>query len=266
MQDQTPEQEHLTDFERAICYYALPKMVNPITLGVVVAYAVCLLEAAGALAYGLAAGHDTWTMAGTVSLAALVLFGLVVFTGRALVNEVRRRRLMAAARGVPDALRAVPDIPDPFANHVLLSHPTHHPRRHFECHEEGERTHILVDRAPGGAWWRLTTREGAEVCRVKVEQRAQSFALSMGGPGRLSVYKDDKPIALIRHRFSLAAPHVDIESPPDHLPYTRHIHGDSILFEKRRVGRIYRLRGYLYLDIERAVFDEAILGYFATLT
>ncbi|MFP4499911.1 MAG: hypothetical protein ACLFTT_02830 [Candidatus Hydrogenedentota bacterium] len=261
----SPDVEHLTDYERAICYYALPKMLSPITLSVLVAYAVCLLEAAAAMGYGFFTGDTTWTNAGIVATIALVLFGILVFTGHALRNNIRERRLLAAARGVPNALRDIPDMPDPFADHVLLRHPTHRPSKHFECTDENTTTRYLIEVAPNRAWWRITTPEGEDLCRMRLESHGPSFSLITGHAGRLTVYRDEAPLATIVPRFSCGIGHMDIEYHATDTS-TTHIHGDTIIRDKRRVGRIYRLRGFLYLDIKREVCDEAILAYFATLT
>ena len=108
-----PPPERLSDYERAICYYTLPRISYPVTFGLIVAYAVCLLEAFAAVIYGLLWDHAAFAKGGAAALGAIVVFGVVVFTARALLNEIRMRRALAVARGVPDAVADIKDIPSP---------------------------------------------------------------------------------------------------------------------------------------------------------
>ena len=48
------EKEHLNDFERAICYYTLPRVARPVTFGLIAAYVLCLAEAFAVFVYGVA--------------------------------------------------------------------------------------------------------------------------------------------------------------------------------------------------------------------
>lgn len=260
-----PSGDRLTDYERAICYYALPKVINPITLGIIVAYAVCVFEALAALTFGLVARRVPWIEGGAWALAAILVFGIVVFMGRAFLNELRQRRLLAAARGVPDALSGIRDVPDPFIDHVLLRHPAGARGLHFDCTGGDTATRYHIDVAPGGAWWTIQTPEGEEVCRVKVVSGPPSFMISMGVPSRLTVYKGEEIIAEIVRRFSFSSLVVDISClKPSATKYL--VRGQTVFREDVMVGRIYELRRSVYLDIKRDALHEALLGFFATLS
>jgi len=43
----------ISDYERAVCYYTLPRVTSRVTLALVIAYAVCVFEALGALCIGV---------------------------------------------------------------------------------------------------------------------------------------------------------------------------------------------------------------------
>ena len=62
----------MTPYERAVCYYTLPKVIHPITLGLIWVYALCVIEAVGAFSYGVYTGDMDWTMAGFYSFAGRV--------------------------------------------------------------------------------------------------------------------------------------------------------------------------------------------------
>ncbi|HNR30156.1 MAG TPA: hypothetical protein PKI11_04655 [Candidatus Hydrogenedentes bacterium] len=256
--------DHLTDYERAICYYALPRVVSPITLGIIVAYAVCVVEALAALAYGLIAGHPAWVEGGAWALAGIMVLGIVVFMGRALLNEVRQRRLLAAARGVPDALDEIHGLPDPFAGRVLLKHPRSARGVLLECHESENVTRYTLECEAGGRAWEIKTPDGAPVCRVVKLSGPPSFMLSVGIPRRLRVHRGDAVIADIVQRFSFSAPVVEIHCQ-DQPGRVYRIRGQSVFDGDSLAGRIYELRGSVYLDVRRDALHDGLLAFFATL-
>ena len=70
--------EHLTDYERAICYYTLPKITHPVTFGLLAVYVVCIIEALGVLAYGATTHREGITRAGLLAVGGIVAFGVIV--------------------------------------------------------------------------------------------------------------------------------------------------------------------------------------------
>lgn len=260
-----PSEDRLTDYERAICYYALPKIINPITLGVIVAYAVCVFEAVAALTFGLVTQRLPWIEGGAWALAGIMVFGIVVFMGRAFLNELRERRLLAAARGVPNALREIRDVPDPFADHVLLRHPAGARGLHFDCTGGDFADRYRIEGAPDRSGWSVQGPDGEELCRVKVLGGPPSFMISMGVPSRLTVYNGDEVIAEIVRRFSFSSLVVDISCLKP-VPVRYVVRGQTVFREGVVSGRIYELRHSVYLDIKRDALHVGLFGFFATLS
>lgn len=254
----------ISPYERAVCYYTLPKVTHPVTLGLIAIYAVCVLEAIAALAYGLYTSNMTWTTAGAYAFAGIVTFGVVAFFVRALLNEVRERKALAEAHRSP-MLTPAEDLPDPFAEHVLLRHPAQAESTLTECSEAGENVRFRIERAPARRAWHLRTPEGDEVLRVQVLRGVQSFSFSMNRPRRMAVFRGAIEIARIERHGGLGEIRVEINSeclaPRQIIVRNRGIYVGGAL-----VGRLYTLRKQDYLDVHRDVLNDALLGYFATLS
>ncbi len=275
MKSGNPSKGHLTDYERAVCYYTLPRVSSPLSLGLIVVYAVCLLEAVGALLIGLVLDSGPWRNAGMWALCGIVLFGVVVFSVRALLNDVRRRRALSSARGVPDADEAAESFPDPFSGHVLYHYSVREPGAVFSA-ENDETPVYVVERAGDAVWWRICAvgEEGEEACRVKALRGARSFTLNTRAPRLLAVYVQEREMARISRGIGLAGERLDIycEAP---LPRHYIVRGGGVFVEEevdggggakeRLAGRIYELHGRLHLDIEAAYFTPPILAHFVTL-
>ncbi|MBI2423696.1 MAG: hypothetical protein HYV27_12775 [Candidatus Hydrogenedentes bacterium] len=259
--------DHLTDYERAICYYTLPKLNNPVTFGLIVAYAVCLFEALGVLVVGALRNNSTWIAAGLIATAAIVLFGIVVFLVRAFLTELRRRRALAEAQGVPDHSDSFQDfdLPDPFASHILLKHPASAPQHLFACTEDDATIRYFVESVPGENWWRIKSVQDTEVCRVRSLLGPRPFAFNSGRPRKLGVYLEDRELATIERPFGFALPSVEIVHRDPAIPRYA-IRNSGIYVDDRLVGRLYELRNSYYLDVENAHFHPGVLAYYATLT
>ncbi len=256
--------EHITDYERAVCYYTLPRVTHPVTLGLIAAYAVCLFETLAAVAYGLIWDNLTVTRFGLWAFAGMVVFGIVAFIGRALVQEVRRRSLLAVARNTPDAAADTP-LPDPFAGHMLLRHPLHSGGDIFPCTDDRGTISYFVHASPDRSSWRISDSEDSEILRVHVDASTTSFAFAADLPSRLSVWQGDQAIARIRRAFSLTDPTVYVEclGPGDRREYR--IRKGGVYRDKRLVGRLYFLHKSVYLDIEEAEMNKALLGVFVVM-
>lgn len=257
--------ERLSDYERAICYYTLPKITHPVTLGLIVVYLVCVIEAAGVLLYGFLSDNARITQIGAVAFGGIIIFGIVIFLLRALIYEIRLRRALAVAKGVPNAIEDMGDIPDPFVDHVLLRHPLHARGDLYPCTDNTGALAYFVESAPNSPWWKVKDPQDNEVLRVHACGGAGSFSLLEDVPRRLSVYVGGKEIAQIRRPFSLTSPAIQITClTPDPREYV--VQRGGIFRDKRLVGRVYFLHRSVYLDIERKEFHEAILGLFITMT
>jgi len=255
--------DHLSDYERAICYYSLPSVLSPVTQGLVVVYACIILEAVGVMLIGFVTGRNDWTIWGAVAFNVVVVFGLVVFTARALLAEIRHRKMVAAARGVPDAAVDEDDLPDPFETHLLIQRPLSVEGKVFWCADTEGTVLYLVESEAHGRAWTVKTPESEEVCTVRARTRNRSFLLRIGPPHHLTVSAKGEEVAQIHTCFSFTAPWIRITcSQPGLRTYA--IRQEGIYIDNKLVGRIYALRKTLYLDIDKAYFSEGILAHFVT--
>jgi hypothetical protein len=259
-----PQNEHITAYERAICYYTLPKVANPVTYGLVAAYALCIIEAVTAVAYGLAADSNIWQLAGLLAFGAMVVLGMVIFFVRALLNDLGRRSALAAARNVPDAGES-DDIPDPFSEHLLLLCPMHPTSEVYACvTNEGAIAYYVEVRTPAGHW-RISDPQSQSLFEVVTEHRIPRPGIFRAAPTLLGVYAEKKKVASITCRKLFRASRDDIFDMNTNA--ARYVVVEGCIYENDRlVGRIYTLRGFKCLDLEKKHGTLGVLAYFvATL-
>ena len=254
----------MTPYERAVCYYTLPKVIQPVTLGLIWVYALCVIEAVGALGYGLYTGDMDWTTGGAYAFAGIVTFGLIAFFVRALTNEVRQRKALAEARNSP-MLTPAEDVPDPFAEHLLLQHPAHTQGSLFECTNGDEVIQYIIEHRPHSREWIVRTPSGAELFVVQVLRGVRSFSFSMERPRLLGVFRQGKQVARIHRRGGFTDTRIEITSETL-IPHAILVRNRGIYINNALRGRIYELRGNDYLDVHRESLNDALLGYFVTLT
>ena len=247
------EETLITDYERAVCYYTLPKVVSPVTVGLVAAYVLCVLEAAAALAYGLITDNRTWTIAGLYCFVGIIVFGMIAFTVRAWRNDWHRRVALAVARNAPDAVKDE-DIPDPFESHLLVSRQALPETDVFVlATREGDISHY-VEIKRRNAHWRVSDKHSTVLFDV----------LAVHGPGHLRVLADKDHRASIQKRVSLRTTIAEVFLiNPGEEKYA--VNGGCIYFSDRMVGRIYRLRGRLFLDVEQSHMNDGLLALFVSL-
>lgn len=254
--------DHISAYERAVCYYTLPKVATSVTDGLVAAYAICVVEALAACIYGLSSGNSTWKIAGATTFVGIVVFGMIVFTIRALVNDWQKRSALAIARNVPDK-DETDDIPDPFSSHLLLCRPASPSQEVYAC--------VTIDRAIAyyvqirreHTHWRAYTSDEQQLLEVLVEHEALRVGIFRTHPVRLGVYSDKKKIAAIVRRNTLRAAFVDVfVLSPVEVTYV--IKAGCIYVSDRLVGRIYTLRDNIYLDIEQYHATSGVLAHFMT--
>jgi hypothetical protein len=263
MAPHTKADEHLSDYERAVCYHTLPRVSHPLTLGLIVAYAICLIEALGAIAIGFYFERPWWFKLGIASLIGLIFFGLIVFTIRAFINELRRRRMLAAAHGVPDARASAHDLPDPFADHILLHHKSHVRGTVYNLTDNDDASGYEVKTSTSHGWWTITNLQTQEVLRVDTMERGKSFQFGVNLPALMKVTRGGAEVARIRRRFSLNEPNVEIELFDPESQVLR-LRNQGIFWNNRLVGRVYFLRGSFYLDVHKQYFNDGVLAYFVT--
>ena len=264
MQKPGRQDDYLSDYERAVCYYTLPKVVGPVTIGLVGAYLACLVEAVALLVYGVATGQDAYTKWGLVAVAGIVTFGLVVFTLRALVNEIRSRKFLAMAHQAPAPSGSALDTPDPFGDHRLIKRPLRYAGDTFTCTDNAGDVVCAVVAAKRGWQFHVRDINGNAILEVHVLSRQKSFAFYGGAPSRLVVRDDGADVARLRRKFSFSGPVYDIDClRPEPRWYA--FRDNGLYYEERLVGRVYAVRGNLYLDIEKIHFHKAILGLFVAM-
>lgn len=263
-QDHRDASDHISDFERAICYYTLPRVTTPFTLALVVAYLVCLLEALAALAIGFFLGNVTWTRVGVAASTGIIVLGVIIFFARAILNEIRQRKALAVAEGVPDASDDVDDLPDPFANHMLLRYSRVDTEVVFEVTNSQGNLEYRVEGGGRRHTWKVRDPRDEEIFTVRATRGLSSFSLEKGLPNDLVVFEGDEETAHIARRFSWTVPRIDVACrKPQEDSFV--IRRNSIFHDDRLVGRIYFLRGFIYLDVESAWFHNALLAYFVAI-
>ena len=248
------DKDHLIrEYERVVCYYTLPKMISPVTIGLIAAYLLCVLESAAALAYGTYIQDRTWTLAGLYSLMGILVFGMVAFTIRAWLTDWRIRMALAVARNAPDPT-GEEDVPDPFEKHLLLSRPFRPVEDIFDCVDRSGAISYYVEIKRPNAHWRIKDAQDATLLDVR----------AVHGPGQLRVYAGKEHRASIERRMTLRGmmARVDLVGPESRYYLIR---SGCIYDSGRMAGRIYRLRRRIYLDVEQAHMNDGLLAYLATV-
>lgn len=259
------DHRQISDYERAVCYYAYSGASANVTLALILVYALCLVEAAAALAYGYFSGDQTWTTVGTVALGGMIVFGVVAFSFRALMADIRRRRTLAIANCTPEP-ESVKGLPDPFADHALLRRPADEGREGFEITDRDGKVRYRVALKEDGRLRVVHDAEGKEAITVRIPQFTRSFALGGMLPRRVEVLAGEETIGRIRQRFTLGAPLAEIIEGrvADGKRYS--LRETGIFQGHRLVGRIYLLRDHAYLDIEEAALGKTLIGLLAALS
>lgn len=257
-------QDHLSDYERAVCYHNLPRTTSPLTMGLIVAYLVCLAEALSAICFGLYLEKADWLRYGSIAFVSLIVFGIVAFTVRAFLSELRARRALAAAHGVPDARESAQDFPDPFEHHILLRHPAHARGTLYSLTDNHDTSGYEVEVAPNHTWWKITDiQSGAEI-RVVADVGGRSFRIGGVLPARARVLRGEREIAALRRPITFGDLEVEIEVL-EPVPLVLQLRSKGFFVDNRLVGRVYNLRGSCYLDIDKRFFNDGVLAYYVTM-
>lgn len=262
--DARSRDDHLTDYERAVCYHNLPRTRNALTMGLIIAYGVCLAEALAAICVGVYFEKPDWLRFGVVAFVSLILFGMVVFTARAFLSELRARKLLAATQGVPDARESAQDFPDPFEFHILLRHPSHARGTLYSLTDNHDTSGYEVETAPNHKWWKVTDVQSGEVIRVAATEGGKSFRIGGVLPSRAEVFRNDVRVATLRRPLTFGDLEVEIEAVKP-APLVVQLRNKGFFVDNRLVGRVYNLRGSCYLDMDRRFFNDGVLAYYVTM-
>lgn len=257
--------DRITEYERAVCYYTLPRLTYPLTSGLIGIYFFVLIEAFILLAYGFFSdAHDIMEL-GLYGAPFMVVLGIVVFTGRSLLNQYRTRKVLAEAADAPKVDledSEVAGIPSPFESHLLVQRPAEPDSDCFECRNAIGNLLYTVTRK--GDLLVVMDEEGVEIMQVRIDRYSRSFSLSEAAPGRVSVLVDGEVTATLRRKFALNEPTTLILCPGP-APREYHIRKGSIYFGTVMVGRIYELRKHMYLDTEKKSHHPALLAAFLVM-
>lgn len=249
----------LSDYERAVCYYALPRTTSPLTFGLVIAYGVVLLEAVLFLGWAVWQEQEGLLPWAVGSVVGVILLGVVAFLLRAIMNDVRQRRLLASAQHAP-TVESERQAPSLLSRHRLYTRPARG-KTPFQIVDERDASGYTVERSRFG--YDLIPGDGGLPVHVDIRRRSRGFTLTRGKPSRLRVRRDEDTLAEVQSRPSLGAPRVAIQCLD--AGETIMAKGLALYREDRLVGRVYHLRSRAYLDVEEDACHEGVLAFFVAM-
>lgn len=260
-----PSTEKLSEYERAIYYYTIPRVTRTVPVGVLVVYVFLNMQTIIAIAYGINTDKTEWVQGGGIVLGILVLGGVVTYLSREFIHELQERRANAIAKTMPDVDSQFDEIPDPFGEHILLRYPARQNAAEIAVTNNKGQNLYSAQFDAGGKSLRVTDHEDTEIFTATLERQVLSFSVETGSPSRIEVVAGDEPVAKVQRRSNFGPAHVDIECLGGD-PQTYEFRGSGIYRDEELVGRIYEVRQYLYLDIQKAHFRDGILSFFVTLS
>jgi len=254
--------ERLTEFERVICYDTLPRVTSKTTLGLVALYALLAVGSILATVHGVRTDDVAWTTWGTIAFAVVVVGGIVGFLGRSVLSAVRMRAALAEAQRMPDVESTFDELPSPFAGHTLVRFDQRDGGKRDITNNRGEPLYRAVVESP--TQWRLENSEGRELATIQARGHSGSFSLNTGAPPEVVVIREGEETGRARRQSTLFTDHVEITGPSQ--PAGPLVFAAGSLFDDETlVGRIYAIRGYLYMDVRTEYLDDGLLGFFITM-
>lgn len=251
--------ERLSEYERAVCYYALPRTTSPLTFGLVIAYAVVLLEAILFLGWAVWQENERLLPWAVAAVVGAILLGVVAFLIRAILNDVRQRRLLTAAQHAP-AVETDLKAPSLLARHRLYAMPAR-AKAPFIISDADDAPMFAVERT--GFGYDLVPVDGSKALHLDIRRRSTGFTLSRGTPARIRVRRDEDTLAEVRSRPTLGMPRVAIQCMKSGEAIVAK--GSALYRGDRLVGRVYHLRSTAYLDIEEEACHEGVLAFFVAM-
>ncbi len=254
-------QKHLGDYERAIFYYTIPRVTSPVTVRVVVVYSILLVTAFAILAYGIRTERGELVTWGTVALGIIIVLGIVTFLFHAFSNQLAEDKALRAAKNMPDADSAFDDIPDPFSDHLLLSAPRHPDEKQVHVGDKKGRHKYVLPDGRAASTVRVQNADGQELLRLTAKSGGVGFTVSRGTPSRIAVSAEGNQVGQVRRKFHFGPEKVAVMMTDDGTPDLE-ILGGGIFAGKDMVGRVYEVRGNVYLDVQQSYFNDGLLAYF----
>ncbi len=253
--------DFITDYERAMCYFTLPKISYIISPGIVFLYALFLILSFSILFIGIAYNSPLIAnMGGLSAIIVAVIVALILIT-RAIINEYRWRRCLEEANNIPQQLAS--ELPDPFQNNTLVCIPLEKRENAlFPCVDRTGEILYFIDELIKNRKWVVKTPQDIEIARIEGKANLFSFVISYKLPLVLRIYENEKLSYIVEPKwslFSVAFTVSDYKKTPT-ITYT--ISDSGIFLNKKLVGRFYQLRKCYYLDIQQEHFN---LGFLALL-
>lgn len=248
----------ISDYERAVCYFTLPRLIfhlNPILLFI---YFVSVIVAFLITFMGLIWANSYLSYGGTIALAIIILYGIIAITGRTLLNELRWRKYLAEAHGSTSQVSL--DLPDPFEDHELYIVPLKDKQTTlYPCvNREGEILYFIEEKEKGRQWIVKDSLE-KEVYTIRAKHVWFSIVFTSKAPLILKVYHNDKLVAQVKPRFSFfGSAYLVTLFEPKITAYW--VLQSGIFLQRELVGRIYQVRKNLYLDVQKPHFNLGILS------
>lgn len=247
----------ITKYERLVCYYALPRLLNPFTVGLLAAYLLCLVEALAALAYGLWTQQRLWTLAGAWALGGVIVLGLAAFSLRALLNDWRQRMALARAQKLPMSMDTL-EAPDPFSGHSLFRRIIQGDKHSAESLFSREKQHYAVELVKAHSHWRIRNEKTGELFELTA---VQAFRRLLFATRLLEVHQDTQLLATIKLQHRLRGIRCRIlQNHPEQQSYM--VVDGCIRCGEELVGRVYLLRGSLYMDLSTNHLNSGLLASF----
>lgn len=254
----------LNPYERAACYYTLPRIAPPLSARFVFIFGGLLGLLLVILCVVAVFGSSAATYAMVLVVVVTAMASIFAAMLQTLVNEIRTRRVLYEASTAPQTRTQDDTLPDPFATHVLLRHPGNMGGKLSTCTSADHDLEYVLDNARSRSHWEVRTPANKPVLMVQASGGAGSFAFVSGQAGRFVVLVGEKEVARIKDGGSLLQPQVDIVClSPSERTYA--IRNGGIFLGERLVGRVYYVHDAHHLDIEREHLNEGILGYFVSL-
>ena len=254
----------LTPYERAACYYTLPRVAPPLSARFVFLFGGLLLAELTVLCVIAVMASAAATYAAVLAVVLTAMTGIGAAMGRSLVNEIRTRQVLRQARLAPDTRTQDDTLPDPFERHTLLRHPGNTGGKLSACTGEGDVIAYFLDNAAHAGVWEVRTPQDEKMLSVHAAGGAGSFAFIPGSAGRFEVRVGEDEVALIRDGGTLLQPCTEIVSrTPTNRTYI--VRDGGIYLDGRLVGRVYYIHDAYFLDIEKEHLNEGVLGYFVSL-
>lgn len=252
--------DFLSDYERAICYFTLPRIsysVNPV---MVFFYALVLLVSFSLLLVGFIYENLLIANIGGFLSVTTAGLGIVVFVGRTVINEYKWGKYLKESTTLPNPSGV--DLPDPFQDHILLCIPMDKRiNNFFPCIDRNGEVFYFIEETEEDRKWTIKNSQDVEIGRMEGTPSLFSFVISYKKPLIINVYEGDNLSYVIKPKWSFSGVIFEISDQKKVKGENIIISDTGIFVSKELVGRFYQLRRYYYLDVQKQFFNLALLAF-----